>query len=87
MYGEKHACTHTHTHTQVYSQMKSTVDQLSWVERLYPSNIASKMAGGFESLSDWLKSSREKDHAATVGSAGGSSSDSTTGIRTRYVVL
>ena len=26
--------------------MKSTVDQLSWVEGLYPSNVAGKIAGG-----------------------------------------
>ena len=37
--------------------MKSTVDELSWVERLYPANIAGKVAGGFGALSDWLKRS------------------------------
>ena len=31
---------------QIYGQMKSTVDQLSWVEGLYPSSVAGKIAGG-----------------------------------------
>ena len=31
---------------QVYSQMKSTVERLSWVEQYFPSTVADKIAGG-----------------------------------------
>ena len=41
--------------------MQAAVDELSWIERFYPSNIASGMAGGLDSLSDWLKSSRTEE--------------------------
>ena len=51
---------------QVYSQMKSKVEQLSWVEQLYPSNIGQRMAGGLDSLSGWLKSSRSSPTSESV---------------------
>lgn len=38
--------------------MKSKVEQLSWVESLYPSSIGERVAGGLDSLSGWLKSAR-----------------------------
>lgn len=39
--------------------MRSTVEQLSWVERLYPSNMAKGVAGSLDSLSDWLKTAKK----------------------------
>ena len=39
--------------------MRSAVNQLSWVERLYPSNMAKGVAGSLDSLSDWLKTSNK----------------------------
>ena len=53
-----------HSLSQIYGQMKSTVEQLSWVERLYPSRLGERMAGGLDSLSDWLKSSRSSQTSA-----------------------
>lgn len=44
---------------QIYGQMRSTVEQLSWVERFYPSNMAKGMAGSLESFSDWLKTAKK----------------------------
>ena len=46
---------------QVRAQIQAAVDKLSWVERFYPSNIARGMAGGLDSMSDWLKSSKIKE--------------------------
>jgi len=43
--------------------MQAAVDELSWIERFYPSNIASGMAGGLDSVSEWLKSSRTEGSA------------------------
>ena len=56
--------------------MQSTVDQLSWVENLYPSNVAERMSRGLDSLSGWLKTPREtstpnnkvEDSASTIQS-------------------
>lgn len=39
--------------------MRSTVEQLSWVERLYPSNMAKGVAGSLDSLSEWLRTAKK----------------------------
>ena len=48
--------------------MRSTVDQLSWIERFYPSNVAKGMAGGLDTVSDWLKASNKKHSSSPTQS-------------------
>lgn len=59
MYTFKPYTNHQLSQWQIYGQMRSTVEQLSWVERLYPSNLAKGVAGSLESVSEWLKTSQK----------------------------
>lgn len=44
--------------------MRSTVEELSWVERFYPSNVAKGLSGSLDSLSDWLKVTKKSEALA-----------------------
>ena len=65
--------------------MRSTVDQLSWVESLYPSNIAKKIASDLDGVSDWLKTSRKPVESASKSNEQGSDVRYSSGDR--YVQL
>ncbi len=53
--------------------MQAAADQLSWIDRFRPSNLAAGMAGGLDSVSEWLKTVKttvkESRHVASSESA------------------
>ncbi len=64
--------------------MKSTVDQLSWIERLYPSNVTKGMANSLDSFSDWLKKSKAEASSVIDSAAKDTNNSSYSSSKERY---